>query len=164
MNVVCIYHGMWLSLWKSERITGFLLSWNVTQFMKIWKNYWGFGLCPSSGILKTRKHNISETGSFSVLRWRGEDTYSVGSLEKNLSKGPNWVGVFPPSPENGNRSNFRNVVLSSFSNTGRWTKLKPPVILSVIHHRQNPLEYTRFGRFLFFSIHTRRKCSHSLGQ
>jgi hypothetical protein len=32
------------------------------------KNYWVFGLCPLSSILKTRKHNVSETGSVSVLR------------------------------------------------------------------------------------------------
>jgi hypothetical protein len=32
------------------------------------QNYWVFGLCPSSGILETRKHNVSETGSVSVLR------------------------------------------------------------------------------------------------
>jgi hypothetical protein len=31
------------------------------------QNYWVFGLCPSSGILETRKHNVSETGSVSVL-------------------------------------------------------------------------------------------------
>jgi hypothetical protein len=31
----------------------------------------GFGLCPTSGILKTRKHNVSETGSVSVFRWMG---------------------------------------------------------------------------------------------
>jgi hypothetical protein len=30
-----------------------------------------FGLCPSSGILVTRKHNISESVSVSVLKWRG---------------------------------------------------------------------------------------------
>jgi hypothetical protein len=35
-------------------------------------------------------------------------------LRLALSKGPNWVGVFPPSPENGNRFGFRNVVFSSF--------------------------------------------------
>jgi hypothetical protein len=35
-------------------------------------NYWGFGLCPSSGILETREHKVSETGSVSILRWRGE--------------------------------------------------------------------------------------------
>jgi hypothetical protein len=41
--------------------------------------FWGGGFCPSSGILETRKHNVSETGSVSVLRLGGEDTYSVGS-------------------------------------------------------------------------------------
>jgi hypothetical protein len=34
------------------------------------RNYWVFGLHPSSGILKnTREHNVSETGFVSVLRW-----------------------------------------------------------------------------------------------
>jgi hypothetical protein len=46
------------------------------------QNYWVFGLCPSSGILDTRKHNVSETGSVFVLRLVGGDTYSVGSLRK----------------------------------------------------------------------------------
>jgi hypothetical protein len=32
------------------------------------QNYWCFGLCPSFGILDSRKHNVSETGSVSVLR------------------------------------------------------------------------------------------------
>jgi hypothetical protein len=41
------------------------------------------GLFSSSGILNTRKHNVSETGSVSILR-RGEgDTYSVGSLRRS---------------------------------------------------------------------------------
>jgi hypothetical protein len=31
-------------------------------------NYWDSGFCPSSGILKTRKYNVSGTGSVSVLR------------------------------------------------------------------------------------------------
>jgi hypothetical protein len=48
------------------------------------QNYWVFGLFPSSGILGTRKHDVSETG---------------------------W-----------------------------WKRSKNPVILNVIHHRQNPLE------------------------
>jgi hypothetical protein len=47
------------------------------------QNYWVFGLCPSSGILGTRKHNISETGS--VFRpqargWRKTCT-QLGPLE-----------------------------------------------------------------------------------
>jgi hypothetical protein len=48
------------------------------------QNYWVFGLFPSSGILGTRKHDVLETGSVSVLRsvW-GEDIYSVGSLRQS---------------------------------------------------------------------------------
>jgi hypothetical protein len=38
------------------------------------QDYWVFGLCPSSGILETRKQNFSETGSVSVLRWGGGKT------------------------------------------------------------------------------------------
>jgi hypothetical protein len=55
------------------------------------------GLRPSSGILDTRKHNVSETGSVSVFRLA-------------LSKGQDRVGVSLPSPEDGIRSSFRNVV------------------------------------------------------
>jgi hypothetical protein len=33
------------------------------------QNYWVFRLCPSSGIVESKKkHNFSETGSVSVLR------------------------------------------------------------------------------------------------
>jgi hypothetical protein len=32
------------------------------------QNHWVSGLCPSSGILNTRKYNISEIGSVVVLR------------------------------------------------------------------------------------------------
>jgi hypothetical protein len=32
------------------------------------QNYWVFGLCPSSGILETRKRSVSETGPVSVFR------------------------------------------------------------------------------------------------
>jgi hypothetical protein len=43
--------------------------------------FWTF---PSSGVLETRKHNVPETGSVSVLRWKGgEDTYSVGPFRKS---------------------------------------------------------------------------------
>jgi hypothetical protein len=30
-------------------------------------NYWVSGLCPSSGVLKSKEHNISESGSVSNL-------------------------------------------------------------------------------------------------
>jgi hypothetical protein len=38
------------------------------------QNYWVSGLCPSSGILNTRKHNVSETGSVSIMKWGEGDT------------------------------------------------------------------------------------------
>jgi hypothetical protein len=47
------------------------------------QNYWVFGLCSSTGILETRKHNISGTGFVSVLKLWGGDTYSVGFLRKS---------------------------------------------------------------------------------
>jgi hypothetical protein len=38
--------------------------------MKVYntQNYCVFGLCPLSGIVNTREHSVSETGSVSVLR------------------------------------------------------------------------------------------------
>jgi hypothetical protein len=53
----------------------------------------------------------------------------VQLLRLPLSKWPKWVGIFPPSPEDGKRSTFPKVVFSSFKNTGRWTKSNNPVIL-----------------------------------
>jgi hypothetical protein len=60
-----------------------------------------------------------------------------------LSKGPNGVGVSFASPEEENRSSFRNVVFSSIQNSGPWTTPRNPVILGVTHHRQNPLDSKR---------------------
>jgi hypothetical protein len=52
-------------------------------------------------------------------------------LRLALSKGPNWVGVFsPPSPEDGKRSSFRNVVV--FWNIG-WRK-KSRKILWILYN------------------------------
>jgi hypothetical protein len=50
------------------------------------QNYWVFGLCPSSGILETRKHNVSETGRFRA-QVRGEIPTLLGTLERaNLNQ------------------------------------------------------------------------------
>jgi hypothetical protein len=101
------------------------------------QNYWGFVLFPSSSILENKIHDDSET--VSVLMWRGEKTPTqLSPLEKlcksdklvqwlrlALSTGPNWVGVFsPPSPEDGNRSSFRNVafLLPRTPNDGKVQK------------------------------------------
>jgi hypothetical protein len=51
------------------------------------QNYWVFGLCPSSGILKTREYNISETGCF-LPQVKGETPTLLCPLERanlNLS-------------------------------------------------------------------------------
>jgi hypothetical protein len=47
------------------------------------QNYWVFGLCPSSGILETRKHTVSESDLF-LSSSEGGDTYSVRSLRKEV--------------------------------------------------------------------------------
>jgi hypothetical protein len=54
--------------------------------------------------------------------------------------GPNRMPY--PSPEDENRFSLRNVVFSSFLEYRTMDKYKNLVILSVIHHRQNPLEST----------------------
>jgi hypothetical protein len=49
-------------------------------------NYWFCGLCPSFGTVNTRKCNVLETESVSVLRWGGRTPTLLGPLERdNLS-------------------------------------------------------------------------------
>jgi hypothetical protein len=108
------------------------------------QNYWGFWTFSIVRYLENRKHDVLETGSVSVLRWGERETPTqLGPLEianqwlsLALSKGSYWVGVFP-SPEDGNRSSFRNVVFSSLYNTGRWKKSKNLVFLNNIYYRNN---------------------------
>jgi hypothetical protein len=69
------------------------------------RNYWVFGLCPSSGNEKL-ENSVSETGSVSVLRWGGRP--SLGSvrranhstvvqwLRSALSDRPKRIAVSPP--------------------------------------------------------------------
>jgi hypothetical protein len=55
------------------------------------QNYWVSGLCPSSRILNTRTHNVSETGCFRPQVREG-DTFSapVGSLTKRVNLN-HWI-------------------------------------------------------------------------
>jgi hypothetical protein len=46
------------------------------------QNYWVFGLFPLSGILGTRKHDVSETGSVSVFRCGEKDSTQLGSFDR----------------------------------------------------------------------------------
>jgi hypothetical protein len=48
--------------------------WRVLTMVYNTQNYWVFQLFPSSGILESRKHDVLETGSLSILRWKGEKT------------------------------------------------------------------------------------------
>jgi hypothetical protein len=79
--------------------------------MMVYKTTGFFGLFPSSGILENT--TFRKMDLFPTTGEGGEDTNSVGPLRKGLrlalSKGPTRVGV-SPSPEDGNRSSFRNVV------------------------------------------------------
>jgi hypothetical protein len=60
------------------------------------------------------------------------------------SKGPKRVGV-PPSPEDGNRSSFPNVVFFSvLLECRKIDKVQNQVILSDVHHRLNALELHLF--------------------
>jgi hypothetical protein len=45
------------------------------------QNYWGFNVCPSSGILKTKKHNVAETGIFFRPLVRRETHTMLGPLK-----------------------------------------------------------------------------------
>jgi hypothetical protein len=53
-------------------------------------DYLIFRLRQTSYILTgTKEHNMLETGFVSVFRWREEDTYSLGRLER--AKMSHWV-------------------------------------------------------------------------
>jgi hypothetical protein len=82
------------------------------------QNRWVSGLRPSYGIINTIKHNISETGSNSFIRWEAGNTYRVGSLFPPVSEtlryqvrgGKHllcWVPVPPPSLRNVSSSGER---------------------------------------------------------
>jgi hypothetical protein len=51
--------------------------WRVLTMVYNSQVYWVFWTFPSSGIPETRKHDVSETGSVSVLRWEGEKTQLI---------------------------------------------------------------------------------------
>jgi hypothetical protein len=72
------------------------------------KGLWTFG------ILSARKQSISEKG-LSPSSGKGSETpiLRCSSDSLALSKGPNRVCAPFPSPEDGDRSSFRNALLSS---------------------------------------------------
>jgi hypothetical protein len=52
--------------------------------MEYSQNHWVLGLCPSSGIIETRKQRFGKWICFRP-QVRGKDTYSVGSLRKSVA-------------------------------------------------------------------------------
>jgi hypothetical protein len=58
------------------------LEWVLTMVYNT-QNCWVFGLCLSTGVQQTRKHNVSETGSVSV-KWEGVKTPLEGAINYHL--------------------------------------------------------------------------------
>jgi hypothetical protein len=88
------------------------------------QSYLVSGLCQSFGILNTRKHNDSETGSVSILRWGVRTSAQLGRSVGQfiLVSGPLW-GSWPDFK-------FLCVTITFFLlNVGRH------VICSAITHR-----------------------------
>jgi hypothetical protein len=98
-----------------------------------------FGLCPSSGILKTREH-ISETGPVSVLKWEEEDTSSVGSLLLS------WV--MTPCSLVGGYQHFKGLLLLS-SRVDQTNN-------SLAHSRTYHISYPCTWKYLLTSAHVSR--------
>jgi hypothetical protein len=70
-----------------ERSVHTKIIWRVLTMIHNIQNYWVSGLCPSSGILNTKNHNVSGTGSVSVIR-----CFPLFTWERKLIQFPKrWV-------------------------------------------------------------------------
>jgi hypothetical protein len=52
------------------------------------QNYWVFGLFPSSGIVGTRKHDVSETRFISVLRCGSQMSWCLPPIHMRTKTRP----------------------------------------------------------------------------
>jgi hypothetical protein len=80
----------------------------ILTMVYVVQSYWScFGLYPSSCMWKTKYHNISETGSVSVLRWMGQDKPTqLGLLERaSLNHWSSWEQVRQNTQTNFNKNN-----------------------------------------------------------
>jgi hypothetical protein len=89
-----------------------------------------------SMILGTNRDSFpNSTAHLKMENYYSESLFEeVQWLRLALSKGPNRVGVSFPSPEDGNRSRFRNFLFSSCLQFRTMNKFHKPSY-SVIHHR-----------------------------
>jgi hypothetical protein len=76
--------------------------------MASFQSYWIFRLSSSSGILGTRKHNVSETVSASIFRYGGKTPTQLDTLDK-----PN---LYYLSTTNINKENNKDQPSVSFQN------------------------------------------------
>jgi hypothetical protein len=98
--------------WGQASNVALFMDYDTMQFRTlVVQNYWVSGLCLSSGILNTRKHNVSETDPVS------------------------------------------KTLFSSILNSGWCTQSRNPVILSVVQHRQNPLDSFQILSDSLFTYH-----------
>jgi hypothetical protein len=73
-------------IWRFPKQGTFNFRYNLRVLTMVYntQNHWICGLCPSSGIRNTKKHNVSETGPCfrSLVRGGGEIPSLLGHLEK----------------------------------------------------------------------------------
>jgi hypothetical protein len=99
-----------------------------TKRLVIPRNYWVFGLFPSSGVFGSRNTTFRKLDLFpSSGEGGGEDT-----LSQSLSKVTNWLGVFSPVHLRTETDPVSKRRVSTPKNTGRWKKSRNPVILWVL--------------------------------
>jgi hypothetical protein len=102
---ICKRRDTFSANWRHTAISR---GWRILALVYDIQNYWVCGLCPSSGIIITREHNVIEVSCFEgsqqsrcPLTW-GQEQIQIFTLA--LSEEPNRVGFSLPSPEDGNRS------------------------------------------------------------
>jgi hypothetical protein len=92
------------------------------------QSHWVCGLCPSCRILNNHKtQSFWNWISFRVQVRVGRDLPCWAQLLRSaFSKRSNRLGVSIPSLEDGNRSNFRNVVCSAWLGFRTMNKIHKP--------------------------------------
>jgi hypothetical protein len=108
------------------------------------QNYWVFGLCPSSGILETRSTVFRKLDLFPSLGEGEKTPTQFGPLERaNLNHWTSGLSRCLLSHLHLRTENDSvSETLCSLEYQTMEKRLKKPVILCVIHPRQNPLEST----------------------
>jgi hypothetical protein len=74
-----------------------------------------------------RKHNVSDSGCVTILRWGKGDICLSSPLER-----ANLIYSLP-SLEDENKPSFGTVAFSNILNSERWMKSRNPVILRILN-------------------------------